>query len=64
VVAFTGLSQKNSERLRKDGAIAFLDKADLGLEKGSENLLTALAEIVRNLGKEVPRGARRVGVGS
>jgi hypothetical protein len=64
VVAFTGLSQKNSERLKKDGAIAFLDKADLGLEKGSENLLTALAEIVRNLGKEVPTGARRAGVGS
>jgi len=64
VVAFTGLSQKNSERLKKDGAIAFLDKADLGLEKGSENLLTALAEIVRKLGKEVPTGARRVGVGS
>lgn len=64
VVAFTGLSQKNSERLKKDGAIAFLDKADLGLEKGSENLLTALAEIVRNLGKEVPAGAQRAGVGS
>lgn len=64
VVAFTGLSQKNSERLKRDGAIAFLDKADLGLEKGSENLLTVLAEIVRNLGKEVPTGARRAGVGS
>ena len=64
VVAFTGLSQKNSERLKKDGAIAFLDKADLGLEKGSQNLLTALAEIVRNLGKEVPKGSRRAGVGS
>lgn len=64
VVAFTGLSQKNSERLKKDGAIAFLDKSDLGLEKGSENLLTALAEIVRHIGKEVPTGARRAGVGS
>ena len=64
VVAFTGLSQKNSERLKKDGAIAFLDKADLGLEKGSESLLMALAEIVRNLGKEVPTGARRARVGS
>lgn len=63
VVAFTGLSQKNSERLKKDGAIAFLDKADLGLEKGSDNLLAALAEIVRNLGKEVPAAAQRTGVG-
>src|ERR1700751_5325332 len=36
VVAFTGLSQKNAARLRQDGACAFLDKADLGLDKGSE----------------------------
>src|SRR5579863_3500894 len=43
VVAFTALSQKNAERLRKDGAFAFLDKADLGLDKGSDALLAALA---------------------
>lgn len=54
VVAFTGLSQKNSERLKKDGAVAYLDKADLGLDKGSEGLLAALAGILEDLGKEVP----------
>ncbi len=54
VVAFTGLSQKNAERLRRDGACAFLDKAALGLEKGSEILLTELAGIVRGLNLEVP----------
>src|SRR5580700_250063 len=35
VVAFTGLSQKNAVRLQQDGACAFLDKAELGLDKGS-----------------------------
>lgn len=34
VAAFTGLSQKNAERLRKDGAFAFLDKSTLALDKG------------------------------
>jgi len=64
VVAFTGLSQKNSERLKNDGAVAFLDKADLGLDRGSESLLTALAGILRDLGKEVPVGAVGARVGS
>jgi CheY-like chemotaxis protein len=57
VVAFTGLSQKNASRLQKDGAVAFLDKADLGLDKGSEALLVALAQILRDLKKEVPAAA-------
>jgi two-component system cell cycle response regulator DivK len=64
VVAFTGLSQKNSERLKNDGAAAFLDKADLDLDRGSEGLLSAVAAILRELGKDVPTGARPAGVGS
>ena len=54
VVAFTGLSQKNAVRLEEDGACAFLDKAELGLDKGSEALLVALARIMRRLKLEVP----------
>ena len=54
VVALTGLSHKNAERLRRDGAVAFLEKSDLALDKGSEALLTALAKIVRDLNLEVP----------
>ncbi len=56
VVAFTALSHKNAARLRKDGAFGFLDKADLGLDKGSDALLAALAGILRELDKEVPAG--------
>jgi CheY-like chemotaxis protein len=56
VVAFTGLSQKNAVRLEQDGAFAFLEKAELGLDKGSEALLVALARIVRRLKLEVPGG--------
>ena len=58
MVALTGLSQKNAERLRRDIAVAFLEKSDLGLDKGSEALLTALAEIVLKLNLEVPATGR------
>ena len=57
VVVFTGLSQKNAARLQKDGAFAFLDKSELGLDKGSEALLAAVAEIVTQLHFEVPPAA-------
>ena len=54
VVALTGLSHKNADRLQHDGACAFLEKSELGLDKGSENLLKALARILRTLKLEVP----------
>jgi CheY-like chemotaxis protein len=57
VVAFTGLSQKNAARLKQDGACAFLDKSELGLDKGCETLLASLAEIFRQLKLEVAPGA-------
>lgn len=70
VVVFTGLSNKNAERLRKDGACAFLEKSELALDKGSEAFLAALAKIVRALGLAVPAAAgpaaqsHRAGVGT
>jgi CheY-like chemotaxis protein len=54
VVVFTGLSQKNATRLQRDGAFAFLEKSELGLDKGCEVFLTALAEIVQKLGLTSP----------
>jgi CheY-like chemotaxis protein len=54
VVVFTGLSSKNAARLQQDGAYAFLEKTELGLEKGCQPLLLALAEIVKKLNLEVP----------
>jgi two-component system, cell cycle response regulator len=54
VVVLTGLSQKNATRLRQDGACAFLEKSALALDRGSDALLAALAEILRNLNLEVP----------
>jgi len=61
VVVLTGLSQKNAARLQHDGAFAFLEKSELGLDKGSEKLLAALAEIVRELKLEVPAAAAAAG---
>ena len=55
VVVLTGLSQRNAERLQADGALAFLEKSDLALDKGPEVLLAALSAIVQQL----PRAQRR-----
>jgi CheY-like chemotaxis protein len=57
VVVFTGLSQKNAVRLQHDGACAFLEKSELGLDKGCETLLAALADILRRLNLKVPARA-------
>jgi CheY-like chemotaxis protein len=57
VVVFTGLSQKNAVRLQQDGACAFLEKSELGLDKGCETLLAALADILRRLNLKVPARA-------
>ncbi len=49
VVIITGMSQKNAARLQHDGAVGFLEKSDLELDKGSARLLTAVKEILKNL---------------
>ena len=49
VVVMTGLSQKNAARLQGDGAVGFLEKSALELDKGSQKLLTALQKILKNL---------------
>lgn len=54
VVVFTGLSGKNAARLEQDGASAFLEKSTLGLDKGCEAFLVALAAIMKKLNLEAP----------
>ena len=49
VIVCTGLSQKNAARLHADGAFAFLEKSELGLDKGPEALLAALGKIVKQI---------------
>jgi CheY-like chemotaxis protein len=56
VVVLTGLSQKNAARLQQDGATAFLEKSELGLDGGCDRLLAELARIVHKLHLEVPEG--------
>jgi len=55
VVVLSGLSRKNAEGLQPDRARAFLEKAELGVDKSCEAFLAALAEIVRELNLEVPK---------
>jgi CheY-like chemotaxis protein len=49
VVVMTAMSQRNAVRLQADGAFGFLEKSALELEKGSQKLLTAVAEILKKL---------------
>jgi|HubBroStandDraft_3_1064219.scaffolds.fasta_scaffold169358_2 CheY-like chemotaxis protein len=49
VVVLTGMSEKNAERLRKDGAFAFLSKEELALNQGAKPLLKALAQLADEL---------------
>ncbi len=49
VVVLTGLSQTNAERLRKDGALAFLTKDDLALDQGAEPLVAVLRKTFTEL---------------
>lgn len=53
IVVFTGLSQKNAARLKRDGAYAFLEKSELDLDKGSDLLVSAVAEIFQRLRTEI-----------
>jgi len=61
VVVLSGMSEKNSDRLRRDGAFAFLGKESLALDKGSEALLAVLATILQELGLKVPQGVMAAG---
>jgi CheY-like chemotaxis protein len=49
VVVMTGMSQKNAARLREDGAVGFLEKSALEMDKGSEKLLAAVRGILEKL---------------
>jgi two-component system cell cycle response regulator DivK len=49
VVVLSGLSEKNAEKLRADGAFAFLEKSALALDKGTTELLAAVADIIEQL---------------
>jgi len=55
VVVMTGMSQKNAERLRKDGALGFLEKSALELDKGSGKLLAAVREILQQVSSKRAR---------
>ena|SRR5437660_6904621 len=60
VVALTGLSLNNANRLHHDGTFAFLNKSELQLDKGCEPFLAAVAEIVARL-PEKQRAQRAAG---
>ena len=49
VVVLTGLFQTNVERLRRDGAFAFLVKSNLALDQDAAPLLTVLTKLFTEL---------------
>lgn len=57
VVVISGMSQKNADRLRKEGALGFLEKSTLDLDKGSGKLLNAVRDILTQISFERTRAA-------
>jgi CheY-like chemotaxis protein len=54
VVVLTGLSQKNASRLQQDGAFGYLEKSELGLDRGCDSLLAAVAEMIQQMPAKKP----------
>lgn len=54
VVILSGLSQKNERKLLKDGAAAFLEKANIDLKGDGSHFVAALESLVTNLTREQP----------
>ena len=59
VIVLSGLSQRNAERLAKDGAFGFLEKSALELDKDAAPLLAAVKGIANALGLAHPQEAAR-----
>lgn len=49
VVVLTGMSEKNADWLRNEGAVGFLEKSALELDKGSARLLEAVEKILKQV---------------
>lgn len=47
VIVVTGLSQSNADKLKKEGAIAYIEKSKLDLNTGGENLLRLVDAALR-----------------
>lgn len=59
VIVMSSLPQRNEARLKENGAVAYLEKTDLGLERGAVNLIKAI-EAILSPGKAAPdRGTER-----
>jgi CheY-like chemotaxis protein len=56
VIALTGLSQRNEEKLKSAGAAAFYQKSELGVEKGTEALLAVIQRVLAAVPKAAVAG--------
>ncbi|HET9406494.1 MAG TPA: response regulator [Candidatus Sulfotelmatobacter sp.] len=57
VVVLSGLSHNNAARLQQDGAFSFLEKSELGLDKGAEALLLSLRQILQDAPRRSAKAA-------
>jgi twitching motility two-component system response regulator PilH len=51
VIVLTSLAQKNAARLLQEGAVAYFEKSDLMLEKGSESLIRVVESVLGKMTK-------------
>jgi CheY-like chemotaxis protein len=64
VIVLSGLSQKNEEKLKTAGAVAYFEKSLLNLDKDGSSLVQAMQNVVDELRgvEDTPRLAARAGV--
>ncbi len=58
VIVLTSLSQKNEEKLKSAGAVAFLEKSALNLDSDADLLIQAVEEVAAARSAGVTGGAR------
>lgn len=54
VIVLTSLSQKNEQKLIHDGAVAYVEKSALDLDRGSDRLVAAVASVLGRTNGRVP----------
>jgi CheY-like chemotaxis protein len=57
VIVVSSLSQSNADKLKNDGAIAYIEKSKLDLMTGGENLLRLVDAVLRKSSPSISRSA-------
>ncbi|HEX4487968.1 MAG TPA: response regulator [Terriglobales bacterium] len=58
VIVLSSLPKSNAERLRNEGAVAYFEKASLGIDQGSSKLIEAIGNVLSSNRSAVAAAAK------